>query len=91
MSHHTASARAAVLDELDAQTATDRPKRLSLSLSDTVYGGLSDLAKQRKSTMTEVVRLALGLVRIAIQEAQAGNRMVVCSPDGKPIKEIVLP
>jgi hypothetical protein len=41
--------------------------------------------------MTEIVRLALGLIRIAIQEKHAGNKLVVCKPDGQPLRELVLP
>ena len=72
-----------------ADTVTTR--RLSLNLSDSVYSELASLAKERRSSMTEIVRLALGLVRIAIQAAKKGQRLVVTTDDGQPVKEIVLP
>ena len=66
-------------------------KRLSLNLSDTVYEELNKLAAQRHSSMTEIVRLALGLVRIAITESDKGHKLVITSETGEALKEIVLP
>ena len=66
-------------------------KRLSLNLSDAVYDELAQLSAERRSSMTEIVRLALGLVRIALTEAAAGNKLVVVSKTGDALKEIVLP
>jgi hypothetical protein len=66
-------------------------KRLSLNLSDAVYDELTQLADERQSSMTEIVRLALGLVRIAISESAVGNKLVVTSKTGEALKEIVLP
>jgi hypothetical protein len=66
-------------------------KRLNLNLSNVVYRELSSLATERRSSMTDVVRFALGLVKIAFQEAAVGNKLVVTTADGKPLKEIVVP
>jgi hypothetical protein len=66
-------------------------KRLNLNLSNAVYQELSDLAAKRRSSMTEVVRFALGLARIVFQEASLGNKLVVTTAEGKPLKEIVIP
>jgi hypothetical protein len=41
--------------------------------------------------MTEIVRLALGLVRVAISESRQGNKLIVTNAKGEPLKEIVLP
>lgn len=68
----------------------DLGKRLNLNLSTAVYRELSDIAKQRRSSMTDVVRFALGLVKIAFQEASAGHKLIVTTADGKPLKEIVV-
>jgi hypothetical protein len=72
--------------------APDTKKRLNLNLnlSNTVYLELSNLAAKRRSSMTEVVRFALGLARIAFQEASLGNKLVVTTAEGKPLKEIVI-
>jgi hypothetical protein len=41
--------------------------------------------------MTDVVRLGLGLVKIALEAKKDGNRLVVTNSEGQPLKEIVLP
>jgi hypothetical protein len=66
-------------------------RRLNLDLSTTVYRELSILATERRSSMTDVVRFALGLVKIAFQETAAGNKLIVTTADGKPVKEIMMP
>ena len=66
-------------------------KRLSINVTREVYDELNHLSRLRRSSMTEVVRLGLGLVRIAILEGKAGNKLIVTTADGKPVKEIVLP
>jgi hypothetical protein len=66
-------------------------KRLSLILSSSVYEDLSAVAKKRQTTVTEMVRLGLGLAKIAINEAEKGNKLIVANPDGQVLKELVLP
>jgi hypothetical protein len=66
-------------------------KRLSLILSSSVFDDLSALARKRRTTMTEIVRLALGLVKIAIYEAEQGHKLVVAKSNGEVLKELVLP
>ena len=66
-------------------------RRLSLNLSNSAYEQLDGLAGESKTSMTEIVKLALGLVSIAIQEARRGNKLVIADPDGQAIKELVLP
>ena len=66
-------------------------KRLSLILSSSVFENLSTLAKERRTTMTEIVRLALGLIKVAIREAEQGHKLVVVKSNGEVLKELVLP
>jgi hypothetical protein len=66
-------------------------KRLSLVLSSSVYGELSTLAKERRTTMTEIVRLALGLVKVAVNESKQGNKLIVARENGEVLKELILP
>jgi hypothetical protein len=66
-------------------------RRLSLNLSSQAYDQLNALALESRTSMTDIVRLALGLARIAIQEGRRGNKLVVSNPDGQAIKELVLP
>jgi hypothetical protein len=41
--------------------------------------------------MTELVRLGLGLVKIALEAERNGQRLIVTTAEGQAIKEIVLP
>jgi len=42
-------------------------------------------------SMTELMRLGLGLVKIAIEAEKRGQRLIVTTDEGVPVKEIVLP
>jgi hypothetical protein len=86
------------VEELPSQTSHQTPqkkgadeKRLSLILSSSVFEDLSAMAKKRRTTMTEIVRLALGLVKVAIHEAEQGHKLVVAKSNGEVLKELVLP
>jgi hypothetical protein len=78
-------------EKLQSGNEKQGEKRLSLILSSLVFENLSALAKERRTTMTEIVRLALGLVKVAIREAEAGNKLVVVRANGEVLKELVLP
>jgi len=49
------------------------------------------MAKRNRRSMTELVRLGLGLVKIALEAEQNGHKLIVTTADGQPLKEIVLP
>ncbi len=66
-------------------------KRLNLILSSGVYEDLSRMAEEKRTTMTEIVRLALGLTKVAIHEAKLGHKLVVAKENGDVIKELILP
>ena len=66
-------------------------KRLNVILSAAVFAELQVLSKETRRSMTELVRLALGLVRIVLQEAAKGNKLIIATPNGQPLREIVLP
>jgi hypothetical protein len=66
-------------------------RRLNLILSESARRDLDTIAAKTQRSLTEVVRLGLGLVRLAVDEAESGNRLVVMSKDGKTIKEVILP
>ena len=65
-------------------------KRLNINLPLSVYGELEELAKTSSRTMTEIVRTALGLVKVAIEAEKGKNRLAVVNSEGKLLKEIVL-
>jgi hypothetical protein len=66
-------------------------KRVNFILSERAHSELVNLAKRTNRSMTELIRLGLGLVKIVTEAARDGNRLVVTTPDGQPIKEIVIP
>ena len=41
--------------------------------------------------MSDVVKLALGLVKVALEEREKHNRLAVTTSEGKLLKEIILP
>lgn len=74
-----------------AASAAATGKRVNFILSDRAYSDLTTLSESTHRSMTEVVRLGLGLVKIALEAARNGHRLVVTTPEGQPLKEIVLP
>jgi hypothetical protein len=74
---------------------TDTPvlawKRVNFMLSDEAFRELASLSRQRMRSMTEIIRLGLGLVKLALEAEVNGQRIVVTTAEGQPVKEIVLP
>ena len=66
-------------------------KRVNFILSEKAHSDLTALSRETKRSMTELVRVGLGLVRLALEAERKGHRLVVTTSDGQPIKEIVLP
>lgn len=66
-------------------------KRLNLDLPVSTFKELEELASRSGRSMKEVMRTALGLVKLAYDEAAQGHKLTITSASGTPIKEIVLP
>jgi len=66
-------------------------KRLNINLPPQVAEDLQRIAASSGRSMTEVVRMALGLVKIAQEVTDHDQKLVVADSSGKPLKEIVLP
>jgi hypothetical protein len=66
-------------------------KRINLVLPASAYAEVYGLSKSTKRSLTDLVRLGLGLVKIAIEEVAKGNKLIVASADGQAIKELVIP
>lgn len=65
--------------------------RLNVNLPAPVYLELKQLASDSGRNITELIRVALGLIKVVIEETMRGNRLYVGKPDGTIIKEVVLP
>jgi hypothetical protein len=66
-------------------------RRVNFVLSEKAHTDLVSLSKNSMRSMTELVRLGLGLVKVALEAQQNGNKLIVTTADGQPLKEIVLP
>jgi hypothetical protein len=66
-------------------------KRINIALSDKAYSELQMAAKASRRSMTEIVRLSLGLIKIIMEAEDNGQRMYVTTADGHAVKEIILP
>jgi hypothetical protein len=65
-------------------------KRLNINLPERTFNELERLADESGRTMTELVRIAIGLVQVAIDEENHGRKLAVVEPNGKLLKEILL-
>lgn len=75
--------------------ATSEPannvRRLNINLPKYAFDELKSLSTRSGRSMTEVVRTALSLARLAFDEEQKNNKLVVADGEGNLLKEIVLP
>ena len=72
-------------------TASVPIKRLNIALTEQAYADLDRLSKDTRHSMTELLRLGLGLVTLAWEEKGRRNKLVIADPNLKPLREIVLP
>jgi Arc/MetJ-type ribon-helix-helix transcriptional regulator len=66
-------------------------RRLNINLPSKVAEDLEKLATDSGRSMTDVVRTALGLVKIAQDVTDRDQKLIVADSEGKPLREIVLP
>jgi hypothetical protein len=66
-------------------------KRLSLVLSAAEYEEACEMAQARNRSVTDTVRIALGLLKIAIDTHERGNKLLVQTPEGSPDIQLVMP
>jgi len=82
-----------VIEKMGASAGSlvpDAGKRLNLNLSARAYDELAALSVETRRSMSEIIRVGLALAKIAINEGRAGNKVVITTKDGKPIKELIL-
>ena len=75
----------------EMEKVSGRTKRLNINLPAQVFSDLVNLSKRSGRSMTEIVRIALGLVKIALDETERGNKLVVTTSTGDTIKELIIP
>lgn len=88
MSGSTGSANAA-----SDTTATDPgvDRRLAINLSERAYTDLRQVAASTSRPMSDVIKIGIGLYKVAAEVSRENNKLMVVSRDGRLLKEIVLP
>ena len=66
-------------------------KKLTLKFSGKAYAEFQELSKRHRRSMTELIRLGVGVVKILLEAAEQNHKVIVATADGKTLKEIVLP
>jgi metal-responsive CopG/Arc/MetJ family transcriptional regulator len=65
-------------------------QRVNVTLTDDALETLREIADRRGTTLSEVLRQAIGHERFLDDEARAGNRIVVQSKDRTEQRELVI-
>ena len=74
-----------------ATTSVLTGKRVNFVLSERAHADLVNLARDTKRSMTEILRLGIGLARVALEAERKGQRLIITTAEGDPVKELVLP
>lgn len=65
-------------------------KRLNLNVTGKAHAELLELSKKTNRSMSEIIRLGVGLAKIALEQKDKGNSIMVTNSKGDPIKEIII-
>ena len=65
-------------------------KRLNVNLPAATYDELQEFSRRSGRTMTEIVRMGVGLAQIAVGEDSRQNSLAVVDADGKLVKQILV-
>jgi hypothetical protein len=74
-----------------APSVEQTEKRINLVLPGKAYAELYQLSKLTKRSIKDLVRLALGLLKRAIEAQQRGEKLIITTPEGQPLKELIIP
>lgn len=65
--------------------------RLNLNLPQSARAELDTLVKDTGWNITDLVRISLGFLKVFMEEARQGHKLIVTTKQGEPIKELVFP
>jgi hypothetical protein len=65
--------------------------RINLNLSPAARADVDRLAVETHSSITELVRMALSLLRVVVDETSKGNKLIITTRDGTPQTQLVIP
>ena len=63
--------------------------RLSLDVSEHLYKEIEHMAEETGSTKADILRRALALMKVAVDEKQKGHRLGILDKDRKVLTEII--
>ena len=66
-------------------------RRLNANLPAAMLDDMVDEKRRSGRDITELVKLGWQLTKIALREQRQGNALAVVSPDGRILKELVIP
>ncbi len=66
-------------------------RRLNVNMTAEAYAEIDALCQRTGRSKSDLVRLALGLLRFAVLERGKGSRFAIVAADGRVTKELVLP
>ena len=73
----------------DEQPTISKFRRLNLNLPERTFQELRRLASETGRSLTEMIRVAISLLKVAIEEEGRGRKLAVIDEEGRVIKEIV--
>jgi len=79
------------LPNSDQPQSVSGQRRLSINLPETVFDELRKLAETSHRSMTELVRDAFALAKVAYDETERGNKLTVTDDNGRTLKELIIP
>jgi len=66
-------------------------KRFNANLPVETHEEIERLSREHNWTFTELIRLALSILKVAYEAVREGNRLAVVNKRGRVVKEILLP
>lgn len=72
------------------KTQANQDQELRISLPPQALAQLTELSERSGRPLTDIIRTALGLVKLAYDESQKKHILVVATEDGKLLKRVVL-
>jgi hypothetical protein len=68
---------------------TTNVRRLNLNLPERTFQELQRLASESGRSLTEMIRIAIALAQVAVDEEAHGRKLAVINKDGQVLKEII--
>jgi len=72
-------------------TGTKVAPRLNINIPESARAEVDALVEMSGRSITDLVRFGLSLVKVVLNEHKSGNKLIVTTQEGKPIKELIIP